>query len=120
VPIALSEAVEEGRIKVGDRIVFVAFGAGFTSGAITLQWTADPLRARLAEGIGPESVSVRQPVDWESVDPMPAALAEILARPTPGLGELALDDVVEAVATESAAVATSAAATDVAAESVPG
>ena len=31
VPIALAEAVNEGRVKVGDRIVIVAFGAGFTS-----------------------------------------------------------------------------------------
>ena len=28
VPIALAEAVNEGRVDVGDRIVFVAFGAG--------------------------------------------------------------------------------------------
>ena len=31
VPIALAEAVNEGRVKVGDRIMIVAFGAGFTS-----------------------------------------------------------------------------------------
>ena len=31
VPIALAEAVNEGRVKVGDNIVIVAFGAGFTS-----------------------------------------------------------------------------------------
>ena len=31
VPIALAEAVNEGRVKVGDKIVIVAFGAGFTS-----------------------------------------------------------------------------------------
>ena len=30
VPIALAEAVNEGRVKVGDQIVIVAFGAGFT------------------------------------------------------------------------------------------
>ena len=44
VPIALAEAVNEGRVKVGDRIVIVAFGAGFTSGAVTVEWTADPAR----------------------------------------------------------------------------
>ena len=32
VPIALAEAVNEGRVDVGDKIVLVAFGAGFTSG----------------------------------------------------------------------------------------
>ena len=31
VPIALAEAVNEGRVKVGDKITMVAFGAGFTS-----------------------------------------------------------------------------------------
>ncbi len=42
VGIALAEAVDSGRVKVGDKIVFVAFGAGFTSGAVALEWTADP------------------------------------------------------------------------------
>ena len=42
VGIALAEAVDSGRIKVGDKIVLVAFGAGLTSGAIALEWTADP------------------------------------------------------------------------------
>src|SRR4029078_4586754 len=44
VPIALAEAVHEGRVKVGDNIVIVAFGAGFTSGAVAIEWTADPAR----------------------------------------------------------------------------
>jgi 3-oxoacyl-[acyl-carrier-protein] synthase-3 len=50
VPIALAEAVNEGRVQVGDRITIVAFGAGFTSGAVTIEWTADPARALLAPG----------------------------------------------------------------------
>lgn len=36
--IALCEAVEEKRIKKGDVVVLVAFGAGFTWGALALQW----------------------------------------------------------------------------------
>ena len=32
VPIALAEAVDSGRIKIGDKVVLVAFGAGLTSG----------------------------------------------------------------------------------------
>jgi 3-oxoacyl-[acyl-carrier-protein] synthase III len=93
VPIALAEAVNEGRVAVGDRIVFVAFGAGFTSGAVAMEWTADPSRGRSAdEAVRPESVTVRPPVDWDSVDPIPPALAEILARPLPV--ELDLSDVV--------------------------
>ena len=44
VPIALAEAVNEGRVQVGDNVTIVAFGAGFTSGAVTIEWTADPAR----------------------------------------------------------------------------
>ena len=93
VPIALAEAVNEGHVEVGDRIVFVAFGAGFTSGAVALEWTADPVRGRLADAaVRAEDVSIRAPVNWDSVDPIPPALAEILARPLPV--ELDLSDVV--------------------------
>jgi 3-oxoacyl-[acyl-carrier-protein] synthase-3 len=93
VPIALAEAVNEGRVRVGDRIVFVAFGAGFTSGAVALEWTADPARGRTADdAVRPEDVAVRMPVDLDSVDPIPPALAEILARPLPV--DLDLSDVV--------------------------
>jgi 3-oxoacyl-[acyl-carrier-protein] synthase-3 len=93
VPIALAEAVNEGRVDIGDKIVFVAFGAGFTSGAVAMQWTADPAPGRGADdAIRPEDVSVRLPVDWDSVDPIPPQLAEILARPLPV--ELDLSDVV--------------------------
>ncbi|MBI2763991.1 MAG: ketoacyl-ACP synthase III [Chloroflexi bacterium] len=93
VPIALAEAVNSGRVEVGDRICIVAFGAGFTSGAATIEWTADPTRGIDADTlVRPGDVHVRLPVDWDSVDPIPPALAELMARP----GELPvpLDDVV--------------------------
>jgi 3-oxoacyl-[acyl-carrier-protein] synthase III len=93
VPIAMAEAVNEGRVKAGDNITIVAFGAGFTSGAVTINWTADPARGRDAdEAIRPQDVHVRLPVDWDSVDPIPPALAEIMARP--GTVNPPLDDVV--------------------------
>jgi 3-oxoacyl-[acyl-carrier-protein] synthase-3 len=93
VPIALAEAVDEGRVKVGDRLVFVAFGAGFTSGAVAMEWTADPARSRgVDDAVRPEDVHVRPPVDWDSVDPIPPVLADILARPLPV--DLDLSDVV--------------------------
>ncbi|KLV08608.1 MULTISPECIES: ketoacyl-ACP synthase III [Photobacterium] len=38
VPIALCEAVEEGKIKPGDTILSAAFGAGLTWGAGVIQW----------------------------------------------------------------------------------
>ncbi len=91
VGIALSEAVDSGRIRIGDKIVFVAFGAGFTSGAAAVQWTADPEHGRRAESVVPVA-SVRAPVDWDSVDPMPERLMAVLeAKDGP---QVPLDDVV--------------------------
>ncbi len=93
VPIALAEAVNEGRLEVGDRVVLVAFGAGFTSGAVTIEWTADPARGIAGDAaVDPKDVHVRLPVDWDSVDPIPEALAELMRRPGPV--DVPLDDVV--------------------------
>jgi hypothetical protein len=93
VPIALAEAVNEGRVAVGDRIVIVAFGAGFTSGAVTIEWTADPARGIAGDAaVDPEDIAVRLPVDWDSVDPIPEALVELMRRP--GSVDVPLDDVV--------------------------
>lgn len=50
VPMALVEAVASGRISEGDRILMVAFGAGYTAAAAVVEWTADPARAFLAPG----------------------------------------------------------------------
>jgi len=38
VPVALDEAVEQGRLKPGQHALLVAFGAGFTWGATVLRW----------------------------------------------------------------------------------
>jgi 3-oxoacyl-[acyl-carrier-protein] synthase-3 len=38
IPIALHEAVEEGRIKRGDLVCLTAFGSGFTWGAALIRW----------------------------------------------------------------------------------
>jgi 3-oxoacyl-[acyl-carrier-protein] synthase-3 len=93
VPIALAEAVNEGRVQVGDHIVMVAFGAGFTSGAVTVEWTADPARGPVGDAaVRPDHVQVRLPVDWDSVDPIPPALAALMAQP--GQVDVPLDDVV--------------------------
>ena len=50
VPMALVEAIAEGRIKPGDRLLMAAFGAGYTAGAAVVEWSADPSRAFLAPG----------------------------------------------------------------------
>ena len=38
IPIALDEALETGRVGEGATVMFVAFGAGLTWGAVTLRW----------------------------------------------------------------------------------
>jgi hypothetical protein len=47
---ALVEAIAAGKITPGDRLLMVAFGAGYTAGAAVVEWTADPARAFLAPG----------------------------------------------------------------------
>jgi 3-oxoacyl-[acyl-carrier-protein] synthase-3 len=39
IPIALCEAIEAGRIKPGDNLVFVGFGAGLTWAACAIHWS---------------------------------------------------------------------------------
>jgi 3-oxoacyl-[acyl-carrier-protein] synthase-3 len=39
IPIALCEAVEEGRVRPGDRILMCAFGGGMTWGAALVEWS---------------------------------------------------------------------------------
>jgi 3-oxoacyl-[acyl-carrier-protein] synthase-3 len=39
IPLATVEAIKDGRVKPGDRIVFVGFGAGLTWAALAVQWT---------------------------------------------------------------------------------
>jgi 3-oxoacyl-[acyl-carrier-protein] synthase-3 len=38
IPLALAEAVEQGRVKKGSLILLVAFGAGFTWGSTVVRW----------------------------------------------------------------------------------
>ena len=38
IPIALCEAMDEGRVKKGDLIVFAAFGSGFTWASAIVKW----------------------------------------------------------------------------------
>jgi len=94
IPIALAEAVDGGRVKAGDRIVIVAFGAGFTSGAVAIEWTADPARSLgVDDRVRAQDVTIRPPLDWASVDPIPPALAALTTVPVDG-HEIVLDDVV--------------------------
>ena len=52
IPIALSEAVEKGRIQTGDLVVCVGFGAGLTWGAAAIRWTRpQPVPASLRQRV---------------------------------------------------------------------
>jgi 3-oxoacyl-[acyl-carrier-protein] synthase III len=38
IPLALSEAVEAGRLRHGQRVLMIAFGAGVTWGGVAMRW----------------------------------------------------------------------------------
>jgi 3-oxoacyl-[acyl-carrier-protein] synthase-3 len=78
VPMALVEAVEAGRVKPGDVVVFVAFGAGYTSGACVVRWTADPALSARGRAVDP-TVTIHRPDDWTADDPTPVELRPIFA-----------------------------------------
>jgi len=78
VPLALAEAVDTGRVHPGDRLAFVAFGSGYTSGAIVLEWTADPAAGARAASIEP-TAAISDPPDWPEVDPTPPELRPLFA-----------------------------------------
>jgi 3-oxoacyl-[acyl-carrier-protein] synthase-3 len=49
IPIATCEAIENGQVKAGDKIVFVGFGAGLTWGALTAEWSGPlPVETRIS------------------------------------------------------------------------
>jgi hypothetical protein len=91
VGIALDEAVRDGRVQPGHKLVLFAFGAGFTSGAAAISWTADPAASTRSADVKPVA-GVRAPLDWSSVDPIPPRLAAVLADP--GGPPVPLDDVI--------------------------
>ncbi len=42
IPIALCDAVAQGRVRQGDTLVFAAFGGGMTWGAAVVEWSSSP------------------------------------------------------------------------------
>ena len=46
IPIATCEAIQQGRLQSGDKVVFVGFGAGLTWGAAVIHWTGPFLPRR--------------------------------------------------------------------------
>ena len=52
IPIAAVEAAESGRLKPGDTVVFVGFGAGLTWGALAAEWSGPrPIERRVNHGL---------------------------------------------------------------------
>ncbi|RMF42316.1 MAG: ketoacyl-ACP synthase III [Anaerolineae bacterium] len=66
IPIAACEAVESGRLKPGDHVVLVGFGAGLTWGALLAQWSgplsAPPKRVRHISSLTRIRAWVRQAI----------------------------------------------------------
>ena len=61
IPIALTEAVAEGRLAPGDRVLMVAFGGGFTWGATVVEWSGVRRPERLEAVPGPHASAAPPP-----------------------------------------------------------
>lgn len=59
IPIATVEAVQQGKLRPGDKIVLVGFGAGLTWGAVAIEWTGTRESTRR---LGPEVFTWIAPV----------------------------------------------------------
>jgi 3-oxoacyl-[acyl-carrier-protein] synthase-3 len=91
IPIALCEAIDKGRIKSGDRLLMVGFGAGLTWAACALQWSAPkPGTPRVQRAVvsrlrynwfGIRSILARI---LRHVDAATSKLLEVLERRPPG------------------------------------
>ncbi len=91
IPIALCEAVDQGRIKPGDRVLMVGFGAGLTWAACALTWSAPkpgapPARRAAASRLryswfGIRSILARV---LRHVDALVSKLLEVLERKPQG------------------------------------
>jgi len=51
IPIALCEAVQQGRIKPDDNIAFIGFGGGLTWASMVVKWTGSKVSERRSGGI---------------------------------------------------------------------
>jgi len=69
IPIAVCDAVAEGRLKPDARVVLVAFGAGLTWGAMTVQWAPAPSRLS-GTGFQPVARKDKFAATWAAV-PVP-------------------------------------------------
>ncbi|HEX6988205.1 MAG TPA: 3-oxoacyl-[acyl-carrier-protein] synthase III C-terminal domain-containing protein, partial [Bacillota bacterium] len=67
IPVALDEALEQGRIAPGDLVLLVAFGGGLTWGAAVCRWTLD------RTGAGARGARNGRPATAARPEPRPGA-----------------------------------------------
>ncbi len=58
IPLALAESIRSGKLKKGNVVVFVAFGAGLSWGAVVWRWMGAPVGAVPASAVRPESAAI--------------------------------------------------------------
>src|SRR5438045_6796809 len=46
IPLALRDAVDQGKSKKGDLVLLMAVGAGYTTGSVLLRWACSPAQTR--------------------------------------------------------------------------
>ena len=68
IPIALTEALEEGRIKPGDNLICAAFGAGLTWGAAYLKWGERITPVRESDAELPECTKTALELQAEAIE----------------------------------------------------
>lgn len=51
IPIALCEAIEEGKVKPGDNIVFMGFGGGLSWASMVIKWQTEPVKPQAFTGL---------------------------------------------------------------------
>ena len=91
IPLVLCEAADAGRVKPGDHVVLVGFGAGLTWAACALEWTATKprvptLRHRAATGKLRYAWSGLKSLGWRisrHVDAAVSKVIDVIERKTP-------------------------------------
>jgi 3-oxoacyl-[acyl-carrier-protein] synthase-3 len=54
IPIALTEAIEEGKVKPNSKMLFLAFGGGLTGAAAIIDWGSKVTSIKTSDAVLPE------------------------------------------------------------------
>ena len=84
IPVALTEALEEGRIKPGDYVLMASFGAGLTWGAALVRWGSGSPHLPSAMPNCPPA-STRRWRFWPPISPATRRTWKSETRPDTGL-----------------------------------